>query len=330
MSGKQKTIAKLVNHQLQNHNKLLVKDSFVVVLDSHNATTYNNGSMHSNVTFMLEDSIKKDKALQMTCSLVNFICPISYYLINRTNNELAIFTDDRTYLTTVVIPFGNYDASSLINFIDNFLTHLIPDLEITLDNITNKFTFSSATIPFTISGSRSSIGEVMGFDSNDYSTTYDTANTLTMPFCCNFSGLNNMNVQLLNMNTRNIDSYNKSNSPIIASIPINAPQSGVVIYEKKFDFAFDVNEETTDYLQIRLVDDLQNEIDLNNQHFNITIQFDKLSEIDINKPTFFDYLETPYQSNPLYKLHHGHIASLEHLEDTEDVDLMDEDLKTYI
>ena len=95
---------------------------------------------------------------------------------------------------------------------------------------------------------------------------------------------------MANLNTKNIDSFNKSNSPIIASVPVNSPPGGVLIYEKKYSFDFLIQERVIDHIDIELMDDLENYVDLNNQHFNLTLQFTILSEKEKREKGFFDVL----------------------------------------
>ena len=74
---------------MQNTNNSLctLKESFLVVLDSRNATTYNNGSYNSDITFNFEEAIRRpENCLMMCCSVLQFSCPNSIYNINTTNN----------------------------------------------------------------------------------------------------------------------------------------------------------------------------------------------------------------------------------------------------
>jgi hypothetical protein len=68
-------------------------------------------------------------------------------------------------------------------------------------------------------------------------------------------------------------------SNIAASIPVNASQNGVIYYEKKNDFNIKIREPTIDYFDIALRDDLGNLLDLNNQHYNLVLQFNILKDI---------------------------------------------------
>ena len=75
-----------------NENNLsTVTTSFLVVLDSENATINNNGSWNSDVTFVFESPVAKpvDSFLMSMC-VQQFSSPNSIYNINESNNYLQI------------------------------------------------------------------------------------------------------------------------------------------------------------------------------------------------------------------------------------------------
>ena len=60
---------------------------FLVVLDSRNATIYNNGSFNSNLEFNLETPIRKGADwIALNMSVYSFTSPNSIYNINEYNN----------------------------------------------------------------------------------------------------------------------------------------------------------------------------------------------------------------------------------------------------
>jgi hypothetical protein len=117
----------------------------------------------------------------------------------------------------------------------------------------------------------------MGFAQN---TTYlSILNTFICPFPCNFNGIQSFNINIENLNTENIDSLSKSNSSIVQSIPIdyNLQQ---ISFNKTNNFSFLVKQDVISFIQIDIRDDLENLINLNNQHWNMTLQFKDLVNVD--------------------------------------------------
>jgi translation elongation factor P/translation initiation factor 5A len=118
-------------------------------------------------------------------------------------------------------------------------------------------------------------GEILGFDTFAYSS----GNTLIMPYTCNFNGKQSFNIHLTNIITKNIDSHTKSPSNIIQSIPIDTASSSIS-YIKNADFNFVINQEIIDDMTIEIKDDQNNYLNFNNQHWNLTLYFSIIKDID--------------------------------------------------
>jgi hypothetical protein len=84
---------------------------------------------------------------------------------------------------------------------------------------------------------------------------------------------------MTNIITKNIDSYNKSISNIIQTIPVQ-PGSNTISYIKNADFNFIINQDVIDDIQIDIKDDLNNYLNFNNQHWNLTLYFSIIRDID--------------------------------------------------
>jgi hypothetical protein len=102
---------------------------------------------------------------------------------------------------------------------------------------------------------------------------------IVMPFQCNFNGVQNININMDNIKTENIDSYSKSFSSIIQSISVDNT-SQQIFFEKQNDFVFEIKQDVIDHIQISIRDDLENLLNLNNAHWNMTLQFTELVNID--------------------------------------------------
>ena len=253
---------------MNTDNLYTEKENFIVVLDSRNATEYRNSSKHSSVHFDLAEPIRMDKrAISMTCCVLHFQAPNSIYNINETNNLLYVTVFGLSGIS-YYIPNGNYNSTTLINYLSS---RLPTGMTITIDTITNKFKITH-TFDFTITGN---IGPIMGFDTSASSSS----NSLIMPYTCNFNGLQSFNIHFPSIVTKNIDSYNKSVSSIIQSIPI-ACGSNTISYIKNADFNFVINQEIIDDIQIDIKDDSSNYLNFNNCHWNLTLYFSIIKDVD--------------------------------------------------
>jgi hypothetical protein len=246
---------------------LTTTESFIFVLDSRNATTYINGSFNSSLVFNIEDAIKID-AIKMTCCVSSFTMANSIYNINEFNSNLSITAN--LFTTNYVIPYGNYNATT---FMTQLISQLGSDFSISLNPINNIFTLK-ALYNFTINNS--SIYQVMGLNQVSISSINQV---IVMPFQCNFNGVQNININMDNIKTENIDSYSKSFSSIIQSISVDNT-SQQIFFEKQNDFVFEIKQDVIDHIQISIRDDLENLLNLNNAHWNMTLQFTELVNID--------------------------------------------------
>lgn len=262
---------------MNNIDLTIIKESFLVFIDSRNGII-NNPGLNSDVKFEFPGSLyfNNDDYIQITFSLNNFICPNSIYNINEYNNGLSLFYNGIT--NNLIIPSGNYN---LITF-TNYLSSVLPShFNITFSTITNKITFNNSLYDFIINPS--SIYEVIGLDEN---VIYSSNNKIfTCPYCCNFNGSQNLNITIENINTNNLDSFTKTQTNIIHSIPIDLTSS-TIKFIKGNDHEIPLKINYLDYIHINLIDDKNNLINLNGKHFNLTIEFSVLKCIDLFKYTF--------------------------------------------
>lgn len=250
-------------------------DNFLVILDSRNAIQYINDSWNSAIKFNFENAIRlKNHSIKMTCSVFSFTCPNSIYIINETNSLLSLTINDTIGTTTTyIIKYGNYNAST---FITQLITQIGSNFNVTLDTINNTFTITNYIYNFTIN-STSTIYNIMGFAKNTSYTS--TLLTLILPYTCNFNGTQSININFANLNTSNIDSFNETTSSIIQSIPIDCTLQQIS-FNKTSNFAFNISQDTIDYIQIEIKDDLENFINFNNQHWNLTLYFSQTKDYD--------------------------------------------------
>ena len=281
----------VMNKQKLREDIFTRTESFIVVLDSRNATDYNNGSSNSSLIFQLDDSIRKPhNSFLMTYSVFTFTCPISFYQLNATNNALSILLNGTT--TTYSFPYGNYNVNT---FIAQFQALLPSSFTLTFNTINNVFTITNSLNNFSILGS-STIGSVMGFVKGK--SFISSSNAITLPYTVNFGGINSFNILCRNILTKNINSYSACVSSIIASVPINNAQNNTIYYEKKVNMDFIFPYETLDYIQIDIQDDLGNFIDFNNQNWNLVLVFNNYEDVEKStKDNFYDItgfvLDTP-------------------------------------
>ena len=254
-------------------NKYIRKESFLIVLDSKNASEKSNGSLHSDVTFNIDFPLIAPKdCIYITWCISSFTCPVSFYLINSTNNMIAIQFPNIVFPQLFYIPYGNYNVNTFITALQSVLL----GFTLTFNSSTNIYSLAYTEDFQIVNGS--TLLRIMGFAKN---TSYSSINkVIVMPYVVNFSGLHNINIHCSSVRTKNLDSYDKlSTSDIIGCINVNSASNGMIYFDKKNDFEFDVKERVINYLDFDLMDDEQNYIDFNNQHWHMVIQVNYIREL---------------------------------------------------
>ena len=261
---------------LEIEKLVTVKESFAVILDSRNASRYNNGENHSDVYFEFENPISFGKeAIQVSCGVSSFSSPNSLYIINETNNKFIITTitefDNFEYI--ILIPYGDYNINS---FLTQLRSQIDTSFTLTFSLVTSRIKITNSTFQFFIKNT-STIGDVMGFSNKEVNQSINKE--LYLPYMVNFNGLNNLNIHCQNLNTQNIDSFSKSNSSIIQSVSLNSNLNHIY-FSKSSDFQFLIKDDIIGFLHIQLKDDLENLINLNSKHWNMTLTFSIIKDVN--------------------------------------------------
>lgn len=247
-----------------------------------NSNYYNyrfNGTDNSDLLFYLKTPLRRPTGYYIKMKLSNLTLPISYYLIDSTNNKLII--NDITYTITT----GNYNTTTFLTEINDLLSGI--PIYVTFNDSTNKLTFTGLT-NFTISNSSTCLS-IIGFSTGATSTLY----TLTSDLVVDFSGKNNMiYFDVSNLTSFNMTSSTGMRTSIIKSIVVDVQQSGILYYENKTDSCVYLQEDTISYFHVRLLEeDMITLLKLNGITWNATIElsFIKIPETLLGND-FNDYL----------------------------------------
>lgn len=189
----------------------------------------------------------------------NFTCPISFFVVNETNNKLV--TSTGTYTITT----GNYNANTL----RTALASVMSGYTITYDSTQNKLTFSR-TSAFTFY-STSTCFKLLGFgEDEDHASS---SNSLTSDYVVNLSGTSLIYIDIPNITTRNISAKNNGGfTTIVKSIVNKVSYGSVLAYTNDTGSSIVLGEKYISYFQVRLLDDDYNLLDLSGQYFTLTIE----------------------------------------------------------
>ena len=260
-------------------------DSKQVNLSSNSATT-SNFPLNSVLFFNMNNILKKENdILYNTISLIHAEIPVSYYIVNSTNNILSI----SGIIYKLLI--GNYNAST-------FKTMLLGLLglgwNLNLSTTTGIYTLNYTT-SFVINSS-STCYSLMGFTKN---TTYTSiANSLQFPYQCNFLSIKRLKINSNILATNNMDSINNGRSNVLCTIPANNSSFGLIIYNNISQFKTIFPNGPLDYIDITITDESDNLINFNGIDIYLTLQIDTIRN-QINDTSNLIHLLQQNQDNEI-------------------------------
>lgn len=241
-------------------------DSRQINLSSDTADQYLNDSFLSNVVFNMNGMLKNEDDIVMTQISINSAqIPISYYIVNYTNNTLVYkYHDDP--ITTIVFDTGNYNATSFITQFTSKIAHITP----TLNKLNGKFTYSSNQI-ITFYHTGSTCFKFLGLDAN---TDY-TGEDFVSPYPVQFQGITRLKIVSNELSTYSMDSNTGNFSNTLATISVNSSAYGILLYENTSLYKPILrNRDNNSIFDIGILDDNDNFINFNNCSWRITLQLD--------------------------------------------------------
>jgi hypothetical protein len=255
-------------------------DSRLINIDSDNADIYNNSNLRSDMVYFFKGLLTEDDdRLYSQISIQSAQFPVSFYVVNYSNNTLR-YQYHNDPITTVSFDVGNYNATS---FIAQFHSKVVNQVFLTFDKLTGKYQINS-NHNFTFYQQGSTCFRLLGLDlESDYVVTtapYDQP----APFPCNFAGITRLKIVSEKLATYSRDSSTITN--VLATIPVNAPPFGILLYQNTSNFKAMLRERVIDFFDIRIYDDFNNLINFNGIEFGITLQLDIIRNYSDMDTTF--------------------------------------------
>lgn len=245
-----------------------------------------NGTAKSYVHFYIPNAVNNTNknTIEMRVSLVNAQLPCSFYQINNFNNTIII--NGISYM----FPNGNYNVNS---FISTWYNVVGSSWLLSFSSLTNKFIFTN-TSSFTFTDMTiCSLFPIIGFITNN--TYSSNGNSLTASFCVNFSGLSRLLISIPTFSLNSKSSFDSAMSNIIASVPNNCIQNGIIYYTNYTNYRSIFKNSELSCITIQIQDDTENFIDFNNLDWSLTLQIDMVNEVIENLDTIGDIYEMAIQ-----------------------------------
>jgi hypothetical protein len=269
-------------------------NSIQLYLNSSSADIYLNQAKKSNVVFFFENILKIDKnSIEMKLSLVNAQIPVSWFLINDSNNRITISVlNDHTFMT-YYFPNGNYNVYT---FISKWIETFGSQWTITYDKLQNKLHFSNPLGQITFGNNvkeSNTLLPIIGFIPTQSYTS--SANHLTSFYSINFSGLTKLNIKSSTFTFKNMDSFTSGATSTFCSIPVSANASGIIHYNNLTDYKSIFKNYDLNSIDISITDEKNNYIDFNNVDWSMTLQIDITNEIVENIDNLHDIYANQHQ-----------------------------------
>ena len=253
-------------------------ESKLISLTSDTASLYNNSTFLSNVLYFTPGLlIKNPNIINVEISILHAEIPVSFYTINYTNNQFKITLAGTT--TTITIPVGNYNANTLITAINALSSH--PNFNIIIDKINGKLTFSHNQSFSIFTDNENSIGGILGFDLGTSYPVLSSPYSLNGLYPLNLLGIKRLNISSTKLNTSNFTSNAGTNS-LLASIPVDQPSFGLIIYQSQGGINFPIINKEIDMIDILITDEHNNFINFNNINWSLSMSIITTYDLSID------------------------------------------------
>ena len=270
----------------------LYTDTILINLNSNNAIL-NNGTFLSDVQFNFIGLIKDDpEIIESRVQIQSAQIPFSFYNINVYNNVLKYSIDGLPTIYTITLIRGNYNSNSLISELQNeFIANSHTDITIAISSITGCLTITKTAGSLTLLYTDSTVLKVLGFlTTQDYTTTLGILNA---PFPLNLLGTLKLRIASDTLQTNNLDSSVGGNFNILATIPIESSNFGIILFDNFANTQSLLDNKFLDSFDIKIIDDDNNLINFNNVSWSLSLLIHKVKKRTNNTNTDFKSIITP-------------------------------------
>lgn len=234
-----------------------------IYLNSDDADTVVGGDT-SFCTFMFKSVVEVPTNVNILLSIKDAQIPVSFTNVNDNTNTF-IYTIGVT-TTTFTLINGNYTANTLRDALNSGLNGIFT---FSYDSSRNKYTITHASTDFIIE-SNSGLIRILGFTIKNHTSSSDN---ITSDSVADLSGLGGVFIQT-NFLTSSQDSKTKNLTSILQKIPVTQSGNGIIFYTNKSGFKTQISEKAINEIHIKILDEDQNILNMNNARWRITLGFD--------------------------------------------------------
>jgi len=276
----------------------------IISLNSENATIYKNGSFLSDMIFGFSGLLKDEPdILQRQITLVNAQLPVSFYIVNYSNNVFILRKISPETDYTITLPVGNYNSTTFIALLQSkILAETGLTFTITIDKASGKLTFSCpvnwsilSTNPLTTSNA------IIGLDplTNLTPTLVSSNYVAVCSYPLNLLGIKQLQVKSSFISANNFSANANGQDCLLATIPVNVGSWGLITYESSSGNNITFHNLTLDEFDIRIVDAETNKsVNFNGIGWTMTVLLHLVRRLDLGiKETNLRKVTPPITNN---------------------------------
>lgn len=245
-----------------------IVDNVLITLNSKFAFKQ-NGTFLSSVNFPFSNILNpNDDIKRAFITLQNATIPVSFYIINETNNRLVLKDVGGGGTHNIDIDYGNYSANSLITELQTKINAGFPHTcFITFNKNNGKFTFNfngSSQIRNT-----TTMDEILGTGGGNLDS--DASYKIIMPYPISLLGAKKLLIKSQALDISSFDSQTGNKMNILATIPVSDSFYSLLSYVPATETKFLLTNKLLDNIDIEITDEENNLINFNNVNWTITL-----------------------------------------------------------
>lgn len=279
-------------------------DNHIITLNSTDGALL-NGTFKSNMNFGFRGLLKDDVNIIRTyITVLNAQIPVSFYVIDDTNNKLLIYSLNNATgaiiaITSVFIPIGNYNSGTLLSALNSALITASILITVSINPVNGLLTFTntSSTIDYALQANNfgSTLAKILGIgDTAVINSILIEHNAFTiLPYPLNLLGKSKLLINSRNLNNVAYTSFGLGFSTTIATVPVNVPPYSLIQYACAVEQQKNILvNRVLDNIDIQIFDTDNKFINFNNVDWSLTIVL-SIERMDANKfhiQSFNNYL----------------------------------------
>ena len=232
----------------------------------------NNGTYNSDVLFECQGLLADENHISRSeLYLVNLQIPVSFYMINSTNNVLTYsFSTAPLVMKTITLIQGNYAYDSLMSEVINEFAENGDTFTMGISYLNGCYTFqNSNNLNFTFYFQTSTVFNLLGLGNSNISST---AAFLQAPFPLNLLTINQLVIQSSILSSTGFSSSSTGNGfeTLLGTITNDQPPYGLITTQNPPKIGIPLRNRIINEIDIKIYDQNGNFINFVNQQWSLT------------------------------------------------------------